>query len=268
MLKSFKRRYKLYRQTATLNKIQNMSVTQASERDMIDAAQRLHAKIYLRRKYVTPDDISEDGRLNETADPYTNQSKYFVLTNQLNKHPRVLATARQIHNVAGKGHDSFPTVKQLKLYPEMEQAIRAIDPSKCVEISALAKDHGVDPRGTMMLYRTMWHHSLRNGHRIWLMACDAKVFDHLKSLFGESFTRIGDNTYYMGSEVVPAMLEVHKSIGTLIQQSKSLNPFKRRLKLMLINFFTDGLPIDSAETVSKKSRVSGQLVSRVRTQKL
>lgn len=230
-----------------------MVVSQTTNANRILDAQRLHARIYLDRKYIKPNEVSGDGRIAASVDRYRNQSDYFVLVDATDPKGKILATARQIHAVHGQGHRSFPTVKQLKLYPEMNQLIRSIEPDKIVEISALAKEHGVDPRSIMLLYRAMWHHSLRRRHSIWLMACDAGVFSRLKELFGDAFIRIGDNSYYMGSEVVPAMLEVHRSIDDLVLQSRrSLNPFERQLKGSLVSFFMTGLPLKYHQRPGKR----------------
>ncbi len=232
-----------YRELARLEKADHFKAGHTPSKVSIAEAKRLHAKIYLHRGYVGQDDVGKDKALHKRADPYQEHSNYFVVRNHLLPNKPIVATARQIHHVPKLSHSSFPTIKELELYPEMKQMILALDPAKCVEISGLAKDHGVASSAPMVLYRALWHHSLRRHHHIWLMACDAKVFKNLKFLFGSALTRIGDNTFYMGSEVVPAMLEVHRSIDPLMQDARSLNPFKRRMKRMLVRFFMSGLSV-------------------------
>jgi len=62
-----------------------------------------------------------------------------------------------------------------------------------------------------------------------VMACDVKAFERLSYLFGDALVRIGDNADYMGSEVVPAMLEVSRSVDALMAESKPSIP-ERRMK--------------------------------------
>jgi len=232
-----------YNKVAQLETVVHLKASHSQDAETTDEAKRLHAKIYLHRGYVAPGDVGPDAILNKQADPYQEHSEYFVVRNHGALEQPVVAAARQIVAHPERGHDSFPTLKELKLYPEMRQSILALDPAKCVEISGLAKDHGVDSSAAMILYRALWHHSLRQGHHVWLMACDAHVYSNLEFLFGDALTRIGDNTFYMGSEVVPAMLEVHRSIDPLMQDTKSLNPFKRSMKRSLVGFFMQGLSL-------------------------
>jgi len=233
---------RIYREVARLNEPVNFKAIHTTHANTIEEAKRLHAKVYLFRNYITEKDLNKNKVLHKKADPYQDHSNYFVVRHHNAKTRTVVATARQI--VATKhGHSSFPTMKELELYPEMRKAIEAVDPSKCVEISGLAKMHGVSSTATLTLYRTLWHHSLRRGHHIWLVACDAQVYKKLHFLFGKAFVRIGDNAFYMGSEVVPAMLEVHRSIDPLMQDSKSMNPFKRKMKRNLVKFFMQGLSV-------------------------
>jgi hypothetical protein len=74
------------------------------------------------------------------------------------------------------------------------------------------------------------------------MACDARVYKHLKFLFSDALVQVGPKTHYMGSAVIPAVLEVDRSLDVVISRSRSLNPLLRRLHIQLIKFFLAGLP--------------------------
>lgn len=232
-----------YQRIAKLESNTHLRASHTKNKHAVDEAKRLHAKMYLHSGYVSADEIGKNKILRKSIDPYQAHANYFIVRNHAQPHKPVVATARQIHHVHKHGHNSFPTIKELELYPEIKKSILALDPAKCVEISGLAKDHDVSSAAAMILYRALWHHSLRRGHHVWLMACDARVFKNLEFLFGDSLIRIGDNTFYMGSEVVPAMFEVHRSIDPLIQDTKSRNPYMRGMKRNLVHFFMQGLSV-------------------------
>lgn len=257
-----------YRELSSLDDVSHLRASSPKSSHSVQEARRLHAKIYLHHGYISPSDIGNDLTLTKSIDPYQNHSKYFVVRDHRHSSKPVIATARQIGAHPRHSHNSFPTIKELEIYPEMKQAILALDPAKCVEISGLAKDHGMPAISTMILYRSLWHHSLRQGHHAWLMACDAQVYKRLEFLFGDALKRIGDNSYYMGSEVVPAMLEVHRSLDPLIQDAKSLNPFKRRMKRKLVLFFMTGLSIKFQVLQNRKVIPSREIVRAAQSKHL
>ena len=250
-----------YRQVGYLNTPTNFAVGRTTLKSRIHEARSLHANVYLKRGYILESDLDTKRHINVLKDPYYKHSSYFVVSEYGNEN-RVVATARQIRATEEQGHNSFPIIKEIELYPEMKATILALDPKKCVEISGLAKKSGESSSAVMALYRSMWHHSLRNRHHLWLIACDVKVFERLKYLFGDAFVRIGDNAFYMGSEIVPAMLEVNKSVDTLMEDSKTINPMKRRMKRELMKFFMSGLPV-KLHQLSKKSIVPSRELAKI-----
>lgn len=217
-------------------------VTYVSDKKYRLLAQRLHAHVYLERQFVTPDLIDSLGKLSRQADPYQYHSDYFAVSYNKDGDSEVIATARQIKVVKRHGHAYLPTIGKLKLYDGVRATIEQIDPTKCIEISGLAKKSGHSSYAVLMLYRQMWHYSLLHGHKVWLMACDAKVYDQLKFLFGNALTQIGPETFYMGSTVVPAILEVDNSYTALHHETRTINPLERRFKKEIVSFFTRGLP--------------------------
>ncbi|HUD10861.1 MAG TPA: hypothetical protein VMS08_00500 [Candidatus Saccharimonadia bacterium] len=240
-MKSISRALRSYRQLATSAHNPEFQAQHAISADHILDAQSLHAAIYLGRNYIQESDLGPDRRMHAESDPYQEHSDYFVVTKKTPK-GEVVATARQIRPYSNRGHLSFPTIEKLNLYPRLRDEIERVDPSLCAEISGLAKARGVDSVAVLLLYRTMWQYSLTSGHKIWLMGCDADVYSRLKFLFGDALVRIGKNSIYMGSEVVPAMLEVDRSITPLLRESRTLNLAKRIMKRRMVKFMIEGLP--------------------------
>lgn len=257
-----------YREASRVENDKHFKAGRIDDDGGLGEAKRLHAKIYLHRGYVTNLDIGPDKIMHRQSDPHQDHSDYFAVRNHNHPARPVVATARLITSVPEHGHNSFPTIKELELYPEMKRSILALDPAKCVEISGLAKDHGVASSAPLVLYRALWHHSLRQGHHVWFMACDVRAYKRLEFLFGAAMTRIGPNTFYMGSEVVPAMLEVHRSIDPLMRGTKSLNPFKRRMKRNLVKFFTTGLSVKQREIQSGTSLPSREIAKAAEAKEL
>jgi hypothetical protein len=257
---SFIKHFRSFRQIAYINARHSFRAGHTANVHRIGQARSLHARVYLKRGYINFIDLDGNGRLHIIADPYQDHSHYFTVNDHSHSSKPVVATARQIHVKEGRSHDSFPTIKEMELYPDMKQAILAIDPSKCVEISGLAKSSGVSSSAVLMLYRSMWHYSLKRKHHLWLMACDVKAFERLSYLFGDALVRIGDNADYMGSEVVPAMLEVSRSVDALMAESKTVNPLKRRMKRELVKFFMDGLPLKFRQVSRKEAVPSREII--------
>ncbi len=220
-------------------------VDQVNEPEFIQAAQRLHAQVYLDCGYVDKTMLTPDGRLSLEHDPYQLHADCFVVTQRHDYRRQLIATARQIRvsEDLALSHHSFPTFSRLKLYIKERERITKANPSDCVEISALAKLRTTNSVAVLLLYRTMWHHSLRVRHQLWLMACDAKLYGRLKLLFGDTLVQAGPETYYMGSKVVPAILEVPGSLELLRGEVHKSGIMRRGLKRRIVNFFLSGAPL-------------------------
>jgi hypothetical protein len=208
--------------------------------EQLSKAKQLHASVYLANGYIEKSHVNNKGHITLAQDPYQEHSQYFVVAERGTG--EVVATARQIGVSGRKGHLSFPTLKHIEIDEQVRQALGALDPKNCVEISALAKKKGYTSYASFMIYRALWQHSLRSRHQVWLMACDARVYKHLKFLFADALTQVGKETIYMGSTVVPAVLEVDRSLDVVIGRSRSINPALRALHKELIRFFLAGLP--------------------------
>lgn len=218
--------------------------------DYLMAAKKLHAKIYLDRGFVEEKDIV-DGLLTSRADPHQRHSHYFAVIDT--KTSRMVATARQIELRPGHGHSSFAIVKRANLYKRAQKLIKKQDAARMVEISGLAKERGVSKVAPLLLYRAMWHRSLREGHTLWLLASDVRLFIRLKLLFGSSISKFGRVTPYYGGDIVPAMLDVQSSITNLGKALERATVFEKPLRHRIARFMLNGIPM---EHLSEKERAA------------
>lgn len=250
-----KLRYKLrdlidYLRAFQKDEYSNFKVMEVEGEDYLVAAKKLHAKVYLDRGFVREQDVI-NGILSPSADPHQAHSKYFVVIDA--KESRMVATARQIELRQDKGHNSFAMMKRANLYKRGLKLIRKHDPAKSIEISGLAKERGVSKIAPLLLYRAMWHRSLREKHTLWLMASDVRLFIRLKLLFGKSIIKIGRVTPYYGGDVVPSVMHVQESI-TDIKKSLERTPwFERPLRHRIARFMLNGLPIESLSLKERRS---------------
>lgn len=208
----------------------------------IAEAQRLHAHVYVQRNFISPEDVDNSGRMHLGADPHQTHSYYFgVYTQSGTNKPHLVATARQIQFDPKKGWDSFPLLSQAQVYPGWRGKILKLEPSQAVEVSGLAKHRPITSVAPLMLYKAMWHRSLEDGHKLWLMAVDVKLYEKLKVLFGDAVKKVGRVTKYQGGDVVPAVLYPHKCIRELVNSTLKSRFLRRRIKLKVIAFLLYGL---------------------------
>jgi hypothetical protein len=202
----------------------------------------LHASVYHARGYVQDEDLVGKAKyIGHKEDPYQRHAQYFVVERELDGVRQVVATARLIYADPNKGYQSFQTIVHQPIYEKYSKMIHELDPDKYGEISALVKLPGEDTKVTIMLYREIWHYTLSHGYSKLLMSCDARLFQSLKILFGDSLVKIGDAKYFKGHNVVPAMLDITSSVDNLLKVSR-YNPLKRHLQLKVVKFFLRGLP--------------------------
>jgi hypothetical protein len=205
------------------------------------AAQKLHASVYLRRGYVTEDDI-EDEIISKKTDPHQLHALYFAVKNK--KTGNVVATARQIFHEPAKDFKSFPLMGSAKLYPKTKKELKSYNPADCIEISGLAKASGTPSSVVLLLYRAMWHHSLKQRHKVWIMACDPSLFSRLRLLFGDAINQIGYRTPYKGADIIPAMLLPEPALGKFIRISRRKSLLFGISRKHLVGFFLEGLDND------------------------
>lgn len=205
-------------------------VRRLNDHEQLLEAKRLHADIYLERSFIAEQDLHE-GVIKLETDPHQEHADYFGVIDMESR--VVVAIARQIMH--GKGH-SLPIFERVKL----EKDYSHIEKREIVEISAFVKRPGADSRALLLLFNEMFAHSKAQGHRYWLMAVDKEVYVRLKTLFGPAMSRIGPETFYMGSNVIPAEVDMDE-VGRLLKRSYyfSLPPL-RSVRRLLYLYFTAG----------------------------
>lgn len=226
----------------------DMRAVRVDDEHYLDAARKLHANVYLHRGFVAEKDI-ENGVLAGHVDPYYPHSQYFVVEDKATG--EIVATSRQIQAKRHAGHYSFAMFKHTPLYKKSRKLITSNQPFDCVEISGLAKRRGASKLAPLLLYRAMWHHSLRLNHELWLLAVDVNVYNSLKLLFGPALQKAGPITYYLGSDVVPAILRVKASVRALERSLDVKGLFQRRLRARVVRFVLKGIPQESLNRAEK-----------------
>jgi hypothetical protein len=227
--------------------------------DLIDAAQRLHASVYLGRGFISPEDVGNDGKLHLDADSHQIHAHYFAITLQKGGEKEVVATVRHIESFQDKGLNSFPLVNKVELYEWAQEELNGVSPEKTVEISGLAKKRGTPSAAILLLYREMWYRSLRDGHSIWLMACDTNLYKRLELLFAGAILQIGDRASYQGGDVIPALCrpyEVLPSLLRTIQRSRlQKKAFRRKILEFLLTDYPPHLISAEERAMLKKLKV-------------
>lgn len=176
--------------------------------DDMRAAKRLHAAVYLSRGFIDHSEVRE-GMIHDVSDPHQHHSQYFVVK----RGEEVVGVARQItYKGMGSHHESFPVLDKAILHERSRRRILATHPQEITEISALVKKSGESALVPLLLYRELWKHSLHTKHRIWIMACDVRLYQRLKVLFGPTLTKIGQRTPYQGGDVIPASLNIAAAV--------------------------------------------------------
>lgn len=193
---------------ASLYEVKKLS---SEDTDDILAAKRLHAAVYLSIGFVDHTDISE-GIIHDLSDPHQHHAQYFVVK----RGQTVVAVARQItYKGEGPHHESFPVLDKAILSERSRQRILAVHPHEITEISALVKKSGESPLAPILLYRALWRHSLHSNHRVWVMACDVRLYERLKLLFGPALKKIGQRTPYKGGDVIPVTIDIAAGVNYL-----------------------------------------------------
>lgn len=183
----------------------------------VDAARQLVARRYLDSGYVTEQDIDKNGHLSKDVDPYVSYSDYFW---QVDSSGSVIATLRVIHPSRFINGEKLPIESSFELHEEQRQIIEAVrqqDPASLFEISALAKEKGVDTFATIDMYKTIWQFAKRKNIAICAISADHRLHGLLKEMFGSSIVEAGEPATMMGSLTVPSMLYPDRCASAMVE---------------------------------------------------
>jgi hypothetical protein len=210
-------------------------------------AKELHAQTYLYRGFVDRSDVKK-GIIHEKSDPHQLHADYFVVKNR----GKVVAVARQItYKGDGDHRASFPTLDQAVIYNRSRVHLSKIDPRHIVEISALVKKRGESQMVPLMLYRELWRHSLGK-HKVWVMACDVRLYERLKIVAGPAVRHIGRRSSYKGGDVMPVMLEPHTALGVFMKRAHTRVPFRRVMNRYILKFFVQDCPPQALTSIDAR----------------
>lgn len=222
------------------------------ENELLAQAKQLHAAVYLKRNFVNTNDIDENGSLKTESDPHQHHAHYFIARTPGHGNNEVVAVVRQIESDPSKGFESFPVLEKAHIFSRSLVEITSHDPNTCIEVSALSKKSGIGTEAMLLLYREMWYRSLRDGHTVWLMACDVRLYERLKLLFDDALKRIGSRTSYQGGDVIPAMLRPFDALNALIASTESSKLSVKRFRKNLLRFLCEGYPDELLDPLQTK----------------
>lgn len=215
---------------------------------LIDEARRLTAKSYLRRGFVTADQIDGSGTIAKENDPYADSSDYFVV---LSDHGQVAATTRKIRYDAVKNDDEvFPVWKHKDIFDaDLVADIEEIGLHNCVEISALSRDSKLSKDGMapLKLYRALFQDALTRNveegseEEIFLMAVRPALFEQFKTYFDGSVTQLGPEIDYPGEKVIPAYIKTKDGMVNLINQTINDANENAEIHKFVVDFLLDGV---------------------------
>lgn len=225
-------------------------------------ARQLTAKRYLDYKFITQDQIGEDGTIKEEFDPYHAHSTYYVKTTEDGE--SIIASLRTIKYDPSKGKASFPVLEhEAALYKENVNALYEVGHSNLVEVSALVanKELDTDRSATLQLYKRMmmdeWSRDAE-GKTTLIMACNPKLYEGFSLLFDGSMQRMGPDLPYPGQDAIPAMFKLNEGGKNIIEISRDPKNHYRKIHEIVVNYFLagtqqDGLHPDIIETLKSNN---------------
>ncbi|MBP9826954.1 hypothetical protein KBC99_00570 [Candidatus Saccharibacteria bacterium] len=212
---------------------QNLLARKINSSHEIKKARFLQSSVYLDRGFILADQVGKNGLIKEEFDRHIGNSAYFVVQDHNNA---IIATARLIEN--NKKTYTQPILHLANLYPSYSLQLKKYNPSQVVEASALAKVKGRSSVAVLYLFREMYQYSLHRRHKVWLMACDVRLYERLKTLFGPAVRKIGRKTAYFGGDVIPAAIQLDSCIHEILSD---INPVNLWLRKRICRFFISGL---------------------------
>lgn len=195
-----------------------VTVQRVTSPDVLQQARRLQAATYLRRRYITREDVT-DGVMSGSVDPWVRNSVYFVGRDDAGT---LLGVVRLI---MWDCHDKLPALSRGRIWPAHESYISNVIPA-VAEVSALAVDRGAPGHTALALYQAIWEYGIVHRHMMWLMLVEPGLRSLLHALLGPITYPIGDPQWYMGGNLIPAALrtcETHGIISSYADQRGRVN---------------------------------------------
>ncbi len=197
------------------------------------AVRRLHADCYVAAGYVSADDLDEHGYIDDAWVPY---SDYYA-AHDTTAGDEVVGTCRIIRpSVRG-----FPAFQETTTSAEALSVFSHLDPSLCVEVSALATPRiGAQNMAiSAALYGLVWQESVRHGRAYMLAVMDNRLLRLMRRWFEFPFEPLGEASMYMGSPSTPVSMYLPRTIEVLT----SSNPEALR-------FFSGDIPFDKLNEIA------------------
>ncbi len=192
--------------------------------ELIHRARQMTAAHYLKRGYVTQEEITDDGVISPEADPYVDHSTYYVLMQPGTD--EIIATSRKIHFDPDKGEKSFPLFDHKdELDPGYIKQLDEIGLENTVEISALIKNPDLDRDGlaTLYLYRKLfqdaWSTDTKQKEEAFIMACSPTLYEKFTLFFNGSMHKMGPDLDYPGQKAIPTVFFTRDGSVELIDKA-------------------------------------------------
>jgi hypothetical protein len=203
------------------------------------AVRRLHAECYVAAGYVVAESLDEDGYID---DPWVPYSDYYA-AHDTTSDDEIVGTCRIIRpSVRG-----FPAFQETTTSDEALEVFSHLDPSLCVEVSALATPRiGAQNMAiSASLYGLVWQESILRGRAYMLAVMDNRLLRIMRRWFEFPFEPLGEASMYMGSESTPVSMYLPRTIEVL----RSSNPDALR-------FFSGDIPFDQLNDIAIDLRTS------------
>jgi hypothetical protein len=191
------------------------------------AVRRLHAACYLASGYVEQQDLDEHGQIPDAWVPFSDY--YVAIDTTADNH--IVGTCRIIRpSVRG-----FPAFLECETRPDALDVFATLDPSRCVEVSALATPRiGMQNMAiSAALYGLVWQESIRQDRAYMLAVMDDRLLRIMRRWFEFPFETVGEPCYYMGSPSTPVSMFIPRTIELMATS----NPEALR-------FFSGEIPFD------------------------
>lgn len=211
---------------------------------LIHQARQLTAAVYLKRNFITEDQIGEDGMIKPEHDPFADYSTYYVKTTPDGEN--IVASLRTIKYDPTKGKESFPVLEhEHELFEDNLRQLKTVGYENLVEVSALVANRELDTdrSATLQLYKRMmldeWGRDTE-GKTTLIMACNPKLYEGFSLLFDGSMQRMGPDLPYPGQDAVPAMFKLNEGAKNVINISRDPQNHYRKVHEIVVNYFLAG----------------------------